>query len=773
MIKINTLPLESATRKKLDIILNNLGWVTNEFDKCCNVFTERVKTNEQKEKIKLLYPNVRFPDYVLYKSNTDIPLAIIETKRIGLDIEKALEQAEEYAKCLNVKVVFAYDGFILSSRWVSNKEPLKINGEPIYDLLSEKHLLNFIENSGNIITSNKKTKTREDLITIFKETNDLLRNEGLREGVERFSEFSNILFLKLIDEIEDDRELRGEKRRFDKKYSWSAFSKKNAEDMLDYINDTILKRLVDKYNHSGDVFSPSLKIKKGSTLKTIVNKLDELTLLDVDSDVKGDAFEYFLKNSITIGNDLGEYYTPRHIVKLMVELIQPKFGDKIYDPCCGTGGFLIEAFRFIKRNSNLTGDNIKYLEEETIYGGELTETSKIAKMNMILAGDGHTHIKQQDSLANPAYEQYDVVLSNFPFNQKTDYSHLYGMKTVKADAVFFMHIINALKNGGRAAVIVPDSVLFSIRDNDILKLRKKIIEECNILSIIQLDNYTFAPYTLQPTSIVIFNKEKKHNNIWFYELKNDGFSKNQKRTIIRENDIPNLRTWWNDKKNNNNAFEVEIDKIQNEKYKLFLNFYKEYENIKYPKELSYICYDYILGMTPTRKNKSFYGDKYLWVKISDMKEKIILDTEEKLSQLGYDKLGENKYFNKGSLLFSFKLTIGKVSIAGEDLFTNEAICKLCLKDKYNNELVKDYLYYILPNINYKPFAQRAAKGYTLNKDILPTVVFPFSDSEYELEDIVNKYKLIENQILKLENDIANIKKEHSNLINSIIFEKNK
>ncbi|MDA0064138.1 restriction endonuclease subunit S [Brachyspira hyodysenteriae] len=249
------------------------------------------------------------------------------------------------------------------------------------------------------------------------------------------------------------------------------------------------------------------------------------------------------------------------------------------------------------------------------------------------------------------------------------------------------------------------------------------------------------------------------------------FLKIKKELLFSENDIPNLRTWWNDKKNNNNAFEVEIDKIQNEKYKLFLNFYKEYENIKYPKELSYICYDYILGMTPTLKNKSFYGDKYLWVKISDMKEKIILDTEEKLSQLGYDKLGENKYFNKGSLLFSFKLTIGKVSIAGEDLFTNEAICKLCLKDKYNNELVKDYLYYILPNINYKPFAQRAAKGYTLNKDILPTVVFPFSDSEYELEDIVNKYKLIENQILKLENDIADIKKEHSNLINSIIFEK--
>lgn len=109
--------------------------------------------------------------------------------------------------------------------------------------------------------------------------------------------------------------------------------------MLEYVNNVILPRLVNKYNHSGDVFQKELLIKSPENLKKIVDKLSSLKLLDTDSDIKGDAFEYFLKNSVSVGTDLGEYFTPRHIVKLIVELVDPKFGDKVYDPACGTGGF--------------------------------------------------------------------------------------------------------------------------------------------------------------------------------------------------------------------------------------------------------------------------------------------------------------------------------------------------------------------------------------------------------------------------------------------------
>ena len=158
--------------------------------------------------------------------------------------------------------------------------------------------------------------------------------------------------------------------------------------MLEYINGTILPRLVNKYNHSSDVFQKELLIKNPKNLKKIVDKLSSLKLLDTDSDVKGDAFEYFLKNSVSVGTDLGEYFTPRHIVKLIVDLVDPKFEDKIYDPACGTGGFLIEAFRHIKNKCKQTKRNLKILKEKTVYGREISGTAKIAKMNMIIIGDG-------------------------------------------------------------------------------------------------------------------------------------------------------------------------------------------------------------------------------------------------------------------------------------------------------------------------------------------------------------------------------------------------
>ena len=182
--------------------------------------------------------------------------------------------------------------------------------------------------------------------------------------IERFSEFSNLLFLKLISEIENRREEEGRNRSLEARYCWDAFAQKPQEEMLDYINDTVLPRLVNSYNHSGEVFQSRLLIVNPSTLHAIIEKLSPLSLLDTESDVKGDAFEYFLKYSITVGNDLGEYFTPRHIVKLMVELIDPAYGETVYDPCCGTGGFLIEAFKHIERKVAITPETRRFLEKK-------------------------------------------------------------------------------------------------------------------------------------------------------------------------------------------------------------------------------------------------------------------------------------------------------------------------------------------------------------------------------------------------------------------------
>lgn len=731
-----TSPLESATRVKINRILQNLGWNIDEFDKSCTVFTERVRTKEEAAKIRAAFPKGRFPDYVLYSSETFEPLAVIEAKRVGIKLDKALKQAKEYADCIDAKVIFAVDSGIVEARWTEGEKLLKLDGQLITELLGEKALRRFTNNGNEISSPKKVTKTKEDLIRIFGTANDLLRQEGMREGIERFTEFSNFLFLKLIDEIEADREAKGEPRRIEALYTWSAFNKKKPQEMLDYINDTVLPKLVDKYNHSGDVFSSKLAIRNPNILKQIVDELSQLTLLDVDSDVKGDAFEYFLKNSVTVGNDLGEYYTPRHIVKLMVDLVNPKFGDKVYDPCCGTGGFLIEAFHHIKQVCNPTKANLKILEEDTIYGGELTGTAKIAKMNMILAGDGHTHIAQQDSLENRVKEEYDVVLTNFPFSQKTDFAYLYGLSSKAANAVFLKHVIDSLKTGGTAGVVVPDSVLFA-KDVDSIKVRRQLVEECEIEAIIQLSVHVFSPYTKQPTSIIIFKKGGRTKNVWFSEVNNDGFYGTTKRYPIEDNDLPALRSLWNDKSTSSLSFNLRYEEINKDNYKLFLNHYKAYEKVRNSVELGSLCDDFILGNTPSKKNDDYYGGPYPWVNISDMNSKHVEDTKIKLSELGAAKMTPRRKIKNGSLLMSFKLTLGKTAFAGRDLYTNEAICALVLKDEYNTEEIKEYLYHILPITNYTPFAQRAAKGLTLNKDLIPTVEIPLPD-KLERQRVVKK-----------------------------------
>jgi type I restriction enzyme M protein len=380
-----TEPLESASRKKIDATLINLGWEIDEFSPDCNVFTERAKTREQ---ARLL--GRRPPDYTLYRSGSDEAVAIVEAKRSGKPLTAALGQAVEYADLLQVPIVFASDGSLTEARYVGPDSVLRLDGDLVTDLIPENLLLRFIQEGPSISSSSKASLSKQQLIDVFADANKLLRTEGLREGVERFTEFSNLLFLKLISEIEDDKEQRGEERMLERRYCWAEFCGRRADDMLDYINDTILPRLVQRYNHSSDVFQKKLLIQSPLTLKSIVDKLSALTLLDADSDIKGDAFEYFLKNSVTVGNDLGEYFTPRHIVRLMVDLIDPRYGETIYDPCCGTGGFLIYAFEYVKKKVLPSDEAMKFLRDRTMFGRELTGTAKIAKMNMILTGDGHT-----------------------------------------------------------------------------------------------------------------------------------------------------------------------------------------------------------------------------------------------------------------------------------------------------------------------------------------------------------------------------------------------
>jgi type I restriction enzyme M protein len=286
-------------------------------------------------------------------------------------------------------------------------------------------------------------------------------------------------------------------------------------------------------------------MRDSSILTEIMEKLNDLTLTDVDSDVKGDAFEYFLKESTSTKNDLGEYFTPRHIVKTMVRLVNPKIGEKVYDPFCGTGGFLIETFRHINNNMIRNDDTRTKLAQETIFGNEITNTARITKMNMILVGDGHSNIHTQDSLANPVEGIYDVVITNMPYSQKTKHASLYDLPSTNGDSVCVQHCIkaiNSLSDNGRFALVVPEGFLFR---KDLAKTREYLLDRCQLQSIISLPQGVFLPYTGVKTNIIYATKvnhkvkaEDKREDYWYFDVKSDGYTlDNHRRKLDSRSDL--------------------------------------------------------------------------------------------------------------------------------------------------------------------------------------------------------------------------------------------
>lgn len=533
-------PLEAHTRTKIDTHLRNLNWMLDQRDPRCNVFQEQAKTDDQNRKFK-----GNKPDYVLYETGTSKALAIIEAKRSGESLDKAMEQAiTRYAKPLQTPLAFAFNDTFVVAHHVFQSRPLKIDGEELQDFIDQVTALRFINEGAEILSAPEGINfSRDELIKIFQNVNNLLRNEGLRDGYERFSAFAEILFLKLIDEFEKLNAHQGEGRRFEERFLWSQFTHKFRNDdqgLLDFITGSVWQSLQKGY---GDIFDRPFSVTKPHTLKSVIEQIDPINLTATDTDVKGDAFEFFLK-TVTNGNkDLGEYFTPRHIVRTMVKMVKPIHGETIYDPFCGTGGFLLEAFKYLSlRTDTSNPEMMKWIKEKALYGREITSTARITKMNMILFGDGHTNIYQMDSLQNPVDEKYKIVLSNIPYSQKTEFGSLYPIPTKPnqiADAVCIQHIWRALKPDGRAAVVVPESFLYE--DGIIGKTRKMIVERSKKFRVVSLPRGVFMPYTPTKTNIIYFEKGGQFKKVFFFVVHNDGFELNTKRKPVSgDSDIKKL-----------------------------------------------------------------------------------------------------------------------------------------------------------------------------------------------------------------------------------------
>lgn len=576
------------------IISNNLvnkGWhIDNGKNK--NVYFQKPKTKDEQRKLN----GKRF-DYILYRSDTGKPIAIIEAKKAGKDLSAALEQATEYARLLDVPIIFASNGAYCETRFVPNNKTLILNGEEVKELLSEEEILAFINNNSNeVSTIPEEVKvSREALISTFRNLNNILRSEGIRAGIERFSEFANILFLKLLSEN-------------NKKSWWNTIKAQTNDDIIGYINSYVIEQIKNQYG--GDVFTP-ISIGNPQTIRHIIDAIDPLVLSTIDTDIKGDAFEYFLEKTTSTENDLGEYFTPRNIVKTIINLVSPKFKETIYDPFCGTGGFLTEAFNYVKDNNIINNKaDLEILKHHTLYGRELTKTARIAKMNMILHGDGHSGIQQINSLENPDYIspitkeriKFDIIVTNMPFSQGITKKTIQNNKTVtenhiaplyyngisknSGDAACVLHCLQSLKEGGRMALVVPEGFLFR---KDTAAVRQLLLSKAKLQAVISLPQGTFLPYTGVKTSILYFTDAHKPNNqkeYWFYEVKNIGVTlDNKKRKIKGINDLDKIYSSDINKISKNpkvkdNMLElgfeiIDSEKVKNNNYNLIGNHYRE------------------------------------------------------------------------------------------------------------------------------------------------------------------------------------------------------
>jgi len=320
------------------------------------------------------------------------------------------------------------------------------------------------------------------------------------------------------------------------------------------------------------------------------------------ADVRGDVYEYLLAKIATAGVN-GQFRTPRHIIKMMVELMDPKADDVIADPACGTSGFLVTAGEYLKehRKEEIFYDKVKkdHYMNHMFHGYDMDRTMlRIGAMNMMTHGIDNPYIEYRDSLSdqNPDKDKYSLILANPPFKGSLDYDIvstdlLKVCKTKKTELLFLTLFLRMLHVGGRCACIVPDGVLFGSSTAH-KAIRKELVDNNRLEAVISMPSGVFKPYAGVSTAVLVFTKTGHGGtaNVWFYDMQADGFSLDDKRSTVAENDIPdiiarfhNLENETERKRTEQSFFVPAADIVAND-YDLSINKYKEteYVPVEYP-----------------------------------------------------------------------------------------------------------------------------------------------------------------------------------------------
>ncbi len=467
---------------------------------------------------------------------------------------------------------------------------------------------------------------------------------GISNPLTAIEQITYLIFMKRIDELDTkrmkDAEWTGEEYHsiFPKdELRWSHFKQLPAEEMLSHIQQHVFPFLKE-LNGANSHFTKHMKnavfiIPSASLLVEAVHIIEEIFAeIERDAkengqafqDIQGDVYEMLLSEIATAGKN-GQFRTPRHIIKLLAELVEPKPGDKIGDPACGTGGFLLGAYQYIvtsldrekkyavkdedgfvrSSTSALLTKEVKESLDSSLCGYDIDVTMvRLGLMNLMMHGIDDPQIDYMDTLSKkfPPSElgTYDVILANPPFtgnlNKGEIDSESLSLSTTKTELLFIDRIHTMLRKGGTAGIIIPQGVLFGTA-KAFKEARKIMIKKSQLKAVITMPSGVFKPYAGVATAILIFTKEGTTDHVWFYEMESDGYSLDDKRTKIDKSDLPDIIEKYksrdikadNDRKAKH-FFVPKAEIVENE-YDLSFNTYKEEEY----EEIAYEAPDVILG----------------------------------------------------------------------------------------------------------------------------------------------------------------------------------
>lgn len=469
---------------------------------------------------------------------------------------------------------------------------------------------------------------------------------GISNPLTVIEQISYLLFIKRLDDIDNASEKRAnrigrpyksvfkehceklkEENKIETSFNWellkwSQFKHLEVEKMFDVVSQKVFP-FIKSMGGEESSFTAEMKdavfmVPKPSLLQESVRLIDGINMDDADT--KGDLYEYLLSKLATSGVN-GQFRTPRHIIRMMVELMDPTSEDRICDPACGTAGFVINSLEYIlekytraesvftdeegslhnKIGDMMSNEEWEHFRNDMFYGFDFDPSMvRIASMNMMLHSIDNPNVRQMDAMSKRYEEEnkYTLVLANPPFKGSIDEGDINptlakGAKTTKTELLFMKLINRILDLGGRCAVIVPDGVLFGSTKAH-KDIRRNLVEDNALEGVISMPSGVFKPYAGVSTAILMFTKGGETNKVWFYDMQSDGFSLDDKRNKLdNDGDIPDIIEKWRAIKKDNTLestkedkwFWVEKEDIVGNGYDLSINKYKEieYEEVIYEK----------------------------------------------------------------------------------------------------------------------------------------------------------------------------------------------